>query len=215
MSLWQIILIVLGAIIFYLILLRIVRKLYRFPAPAIIGRALDSNFKRRLQPPEKIIKRSGVKPGMVVMDLGCGSGAYTTSLAQAVGESGKVYAVDIQAGMLEQLKRKLANPENQDITNIELTQADAGNLPFADESFDLASMISVLQETPERGKALREVKRVLKRGGILAVTEFLPDPDYPLRATTIKLGQREGFILDGSLGNLWHYTVRFRKSLPE
>ncbi|MFC2065763.1 class I SAM-dependent methyltransferase [Chloroflexota bacterium] len=205
------ILIVFGAILLYLALSRVVRKLHPHPAPAFIGRFLDSGFRRWLQPPDKVIERSGIKQGMTVMELGCGSGAFTTFVARVVGEQGKVYAVDIQPAMLRQLERKLSRPENQDITNIELRQSSAYDLPFEDESLDLVYMITVLPEIPDPGKALREVRRVLKPGGILAITELLPDPDYPLRSTTVKLCQREGFILDASMGNLWNYTVRLRK----
>jgi len=215
MAALKIILIALGAILLYQVLIRIIRKLYHFPAPAFIGRFLDSDLRRWVQPPDKLIKRSGIKPGMTVMDLGCGSGAFTPFVARAVGEQSKVYAVDIQPAMLKQLERKLPETENQDISNIELKQASAYDLPFEDGSLDLVYMVTVLQEIPDRGKALREIKRVLKPGGILAVTEFLPDPDYPLRSATIKICQREGFILDGNLGNLWNYTVRFRRPLLE
>ena len=148
---------------------------------------------------------------MTVMELGCGSGAFTTFIARAVGDSGKVYAVDIQSAMIRQLERKLVKAENQDIKNVEIRQASAYELPFTDGSIDLACLVTVLPEIPDRGRALREIKRVLKPGGILAVTEFLPDPDYPLRTTTIRMCEREGFVLDDSLGNLWNYTVRFRK----
>jgi ubiquinone/menaquinone biosynthesis C-methylase UbiE len=74
-------------------------------------------------------------------------------------------------------------------------------------------MVTVLPEIPDRDSALREVKRVLKAGGILAVTEFQLDPDYPLRSTTIRICRSEGFVLDGNSGNLWDYTVRFKKPL--
>jgi len=211
MTALKVILIVLGAILLWLALVRVFRKLYHFPAPAFIGRFLDSDVRRRLQPPDKIIERSGVKPGMIVVDLGCGSGAFTPFVARAVGEQGKVYAVDIQPAMLQQLEHKLAKAENQDIKNIELKQANAYDLPFEENSIDLVYMVTVLPEIPDRGRALREVRRVLKPDGILAVTEFLPDPDYPLRSTTVKLCQREGFVLDDNLGNLWNYTVRFSK----
>ncbi len=211
MTALNVILTVLGAILLYQVLIRIIRKLYRFPAPAFIGRFLDSDIRRWLQPPDKIIEHSGIKQGMTVIDLGCGSGAFTTFVARAVGEQGKVYAVDIQPAMLQQLERKLAKAENQDIRNIELKQASAYGLPFEDETIDLVYMVTVLQEIPDRARALREIRRVLKPGGILAVTEFLPDPDYPLRSTTIKICQREGFVLDDNQGNLWNYTVRFKK----
>ena len=207
----KIILVFLGIFFLYQVLIRIIRKLYHFPAPAFIGRFLDSDFRRWLQPPDKMIERSGIKPAMTVMELGCGSGAFALFIARVVGERGKVYAADIQPAMLQQLERKLSKTGNQDITNIELRQANAYDLPFADESLDLVCMITVLQEIPDRGRALREVGRALKSGGVLAVTEFLPDPDYPLPSTTIKTCQREGFILDDNLGNLWNYTVRLKK----
>ncbi len=208
----KVILIVLGAFFLYQVLIRVIRKLfYHFPAPVFIGRFLDSDVRRWIQSPNKIVERSGIKPGMIVMDLGCGSGAFTPFVARVVGEEGKVYAVDIQPAMLKQLERKLAKAENRDIRNIKLKQASAYDLPFADESLDLVYMVTVLQEIPDRGRALREIGRVLKAGGILSVTEFLPDPDYPWRSTVIKVCQREGFILDGNLGNLWNYTLRFKK----
>ncbi|MFQ5996087.1 MAG: class I SAM-dependent methyltransferase [Dehalococcoidales bacterium] len=211
MTILKIVLIVLGVIFLSLALLRVIRKLHRSPAPTFIGRFLDSDFRRWFQSPDKVIERSGIKPGMTVMELGCGSGAFTTFIARVVGEQGKVYAVDVQPEMLRQLERKLSRSESQDITNIELKQAGAYDLPFADESFDLVCMVNVLPEIPDRGRALREIKRVLTPGGILAVTEFLPDPDYPLRSTTIKLCQQEGFILNDNLGNLWNYTIRLKK----
>lgn len=213
MTALKVILIILGAILLlWLVLYRVIRKLHHSPAPPFIGRFLDSNFRRWVQSPGKLAERSGIKQGMTVVDLGCGNGAFTTFMARVVGEWGKVYAIDIQPAMLRQLERKLSRAENQDIKNIELKQADAYHLSFEDESIDLVYMITVLQEIPDRGRALREIKRILKPGGILGVTEFLPDPDYPLRSTTIKICQREGFIVDDKLGNLWNYTVRFKKS---
>ena len=211
MTTLKVILIVLGAILLYQVLIRVVRKSYHFPAPAFIGRFLDSSVRRWVQPPDKIIERSGIKPGMTVVDLGCGSGAFTTFVARVIGEQGKVYAVDIQPAMLQQLECKLAKAENQGIKNIELRQASAYGLPFEENSIDLVYMITVLPEIPDRGRALREIKRVLKPDGVLAVTEFLPDPDYPLRSTTIKICQHEGFVVDDNTGNLWNYTVRFKK----
>ncbi len=211
MTTLKIILIVLGAFFLYQVLIRIIRKSYHFPAPAFIGRFLDSDLRRWVQPPGKLIEHSGIKSGMMVMDLGCGSGAFTPFVARVVGEQGKVYAVDIQPAMLRQLERKLAKDGNQGIKNIEMKRANAYDLPLGDGTVDLVYRVTVLQEIPDRSRALREISRVLKPGGILAVTEFLPDPDYPWRSTVIKICQREGFILDANLGNLWNYTVRFRK----
>lgn len=206
-----IIIVILAFPAFWLTVAKVVRKLVHFPAPPFIGRILDSNYRRRIQPPDKLIQRSGIKQGMQVLEVGCGSGAFTTFVARTVGEQGKVYALDIAPRMLKQLENKLARPENQDIKNVKLLQSSAYELPFDNNSLDLVYMITVLQEIPDRNRALQQAKRVLKSGGLLAVTELFPDPDYPWKSTTIKLGKQAGFALDEVSGNFFNYTVRFQK----
>ena len=195
----------------YQVILRLVRKNWHFPAPSFIGSFLDSDFRKKLQPPEVVIRRSGIKPGMRVLEIGCGSGAFAVPAARLIGEEGKLYALDIQKNMLTQLERKLALPGNTGIHNIVLVNESAYSLPFEADSVDLVYMVTVLQEIPDRLHALSEIRRVLKPGGILAVSEFLPDPDYPMRTTTIRLGEAGGFLLDKVEGNLWNYTVCFKK----
>ncbi len=202
---------IIGFIIFWLSLAKLLRRMLKFPAPAFIGRILDSNYRRWQQPPQKVIDRSGIKEGMQVLEIGCGSGAFTTFVARAVGPSGKVYALDIEPKMLAQLKAKLSKPENQDIKNIELINKSAYELPFLDGSLDAVYMVTVFQEIPDRNRALAEIKRVLKPGGYLGITELFPDPDYPWKSTTIRQVTSQGFLEDGSGGNFWNYTVRFRK----
>ena len=204
-------LIILVIFILWQLFIRILRRFFDFPAPAFIGTFLDSDFRRKMQPPDKIISRSGIKKGMKILEVGCGSGAFTTFVARAVGDKGEVFALDIQPEMLKQIENKLKLPENRDIKNIQLIEGDALNIPLEDNSFDLVYTITVFQEIPDKNKALKEMKRVLKPKGILAITEFLPDPDYPLKSTTVKIGTSEGFILDEVEGNFWNYTVRFIK----
>jgi len=206
-----VILCILAFPILWVSLAKVVRKLVHFPAPAYIGRLLDSGYRRRIQPPSQLIERSGIKKGMQVLDLGCGSGAFTPFIARTVGDKGKVYAFDIQADMLKQLEKKLSRPENRDIKNIKLIEGNAYELPFDNNSLDLVNMVTVLQEIPDRNRALQEVKRVLKPGGLFAVTELFPDPDYPWKSTTIKLGNGAGFVVDEVSGNFFNYTVRFKK----
>lgn len=206
-----VILVALGVLVACFAWFRLSHKLRPRPAPPWLGRFLDSRFRQWLQSPREVVGRSGIVPAMKVLELGGGSGAFTTAAAGAVGEGGTVYAMDLQRGMLRQLQEKLARPANQQPVSVELIQASAYHLPFSDGSLDLAYLVAVLQEIPDRARALREIRRVLKPGGVLAVTELLPDPDYPLRSTTVRICQREGFVLVGNSGNLWNYTVRFRK----
>ncbi len=204
---------ILGLLVAFQVLARLAKKVFHatFPAPALIGPFLNSRFRRMIQPPDKVLRQSGVQAGMSALDFGCGSGGLTTFLARAVGETGCVFALDIQLNMLRQLQRKLGRAEHRDIHNIQPVRANAHELPFHDDSLDLVMVVGVLQEVPDPSRALREIKRVLKQGGIAAVSELLPDPDYPLRSTTVRLGREAGFHLDEASGSFFTYTVRFTK----
>jgi len=211
----KVVLIVLAIIGGYLIFMaligaRILRKFVHFPAPFFVGYFLGSSLRRRLQPPDKLIKRSGISPNMTVLEIGCGSGAYTTFIAREAGGQGRVYALDIQSTMLRQFSNKLDMQENKDIHNVVPILGNAYELPFENHTIDLVCMITVLQEIPDRLKALREVMRVLKPKGILAVTEFLADPDYPLKKTTKRIVTSAGFSTEKEDGGVWNYTIRFQ-----
>lgn len=207
----QSVLIILGIFVFYQLILRLARRYWKFPAPSFIGKFLDSKQRKVMQPPEKIISRSGIDRGMTVLEIGCGSGAFTTDVARAIGNKGILSALDIEIKMLKQVASKLNRIENKDIKNVKLVQASAYALPFSKESFDIVYMVAVFQEIPNKEKALKEINRVLKNNGILSISEFIVDPDYPLKSTTIKMVQRIGFNLDIVSGNFFNYTITFRK----
>jgi ubiquinone/menaquinone biosynthesis C-methylase UbiE len=204
-------LIILGIFIFYQLILRLARRYWKFPAPSFIGKFLDSKQRKIMQPSEKIISRSGIGRGMTVLEIGCGSGAFTTDVARAIGEKGILSALDIEIKMLKQVEIKLNRIENKDIKNVELVQASAYALPFSKESFDVVYMVAVFQEIPDKEKALKEIKRVLKNNGLLSISEFIVDPDYPLKSTTTKMVQKVGFKLNKISGNFFNYTITFGK----
>ena len=203
--------IIIAFLILWQLVIRIARRYAKFPAPAFISTFLDSGFRKMTQPPAKVIAYSGIKPGIKVLEIGCGSGAFTIEAARTVGQQGKVYALDIQEDMLGKLRTKLSRPENLDIRNIEIVHKSAYELPFEDNSLDLVYMVTVFQEIPDKQRSLAQIKRVLKPAGILAVSELLPDPDYPWRSTTERMLSKAGLIFEAAYGNLWSYTVRFRK----
>jgi ubiquinone/menaquinone biosynthesis C-methylase UbiE len=207
----RILLVIFCFLIGWLIGFRLFRKIVHFPAPAFMGPLFDSALRRKIHPPELVVKRSGIKEGMRVLEVGCGSGAITTYVARTVGLKGEVYALDIQQKMLQQLENKLSRSDNQDLKNVELLKSSAYGLPFDDNSLDLVYMVAVLPEIPDKQRALREVRRVLKINGSLAVTEFWIDPDYPLKSTTMTWGKRAGFVVEKKFGNFWSYTIRFKK----
>jgi ubiquinone/menaquinone biosynthesis C-methylase UbiE len=197
--------------LFIQVALRLVKRYVKFPTPLFLGSVLDSDLRRFLQPPGQLIERSGIESGMVVLEIGPGSGAFTPYIARAVGEKGKVYCLDIQQAMLEKLEAKLARPEYKDIHNVELFNDSAYSLPFEFGSIDLVILVLTLNEIPDKEKALKEIMRVLKPGGILAISELLIDPDYPRMSTTARMGLQGGFTIEAMEGNLLTYTVRFKK----
>jgi ubiquinone/menaquinone biosynthesis C-methylase UbiE len=199
------------AILMIIMLIRFFKRIFHWQLP-FNEYFLDSGYRRRGQPPQRIIFRSGIKNGMIVLEVGCGSGTYTIPVAQTVGKLGQVYALDINPKVLQKLRNKLSKDQSQEIGLVHPMLENACKLPFKGESFDLVLMVSVLQEIPDQQNALAEVRRVLKPNGIFAVTEVMADPDYPLKRTTIRTGENAGFTVDQFSGNLWEYTVRFRKS---
>jgi ubiquinone/menaquinone biosynthesis C-methylase UbiE len=188
--------------------LRIVRRFYQFPIPGFVARLIDNPIRRRIQPPEKIVKWMGVKQGMSLLEIGPGPGTFTFAAAKQVGEAGRVYAVDIQESIITSLNKKI---DRQGITNIIAEQASANELPYPKDYFDRVYMVAVLGEIPDKQRALAEIKRVLKDDGYLAVGEFLPDPDYPRKSTVTAWCQEIGFVLAEMYGNIMHYLLLFSK----
>ncbi len=196
----------------YQLLLRLVRRNWHFPAPAFLTTFLNSPVRGFMQNPEKVIERSRIKNGDRVLEIGCGGGFFLTRAAVAVGVDGKVYGLDIAADMLARCRRYMSKFPREVQERIELVQKSAYELPFDTDSLDVVYFVTVLMEIPDPQRCLAEVRRVLKPQGIVAVTEFLPDPDYPGRGTTIRCVEQAGFKLAAAEGNLWNYTVCFKKA---
>lgn len=187
---------------------RIVRRYWHFPIPYAMERFIDNPMRRRIQPPREVVNWIGFGGGMQVLEIGPGSGTFTLEAARRLVPGGRLYAVDIQPDVVSHLQAKL---EVGGVVNVTTKVASAYELPFADDAFDGAFMVAVLAEIPDRGRGLKEIRRVLKEGGILAVGEFILDPDYPRKKTVIGWCEREGFGLLDSKGGLVHYVVRFKK----
>jgi ubiquinone/menaquinone biosynthesis C-methylase UbiE len=195
----------------YQVILRLIRRNWHFPAPAFLIFFLNSPLRGVMQNPEQVIQRSAIGTGKRVLEIGCGGGFFLPHAAHAVGERGKVYGLDISAVMLAHCRHFLAKYPREVQDRVELVQKSAYELPFEDGSLDVVYFICVLMEIPDPQRCLMEVKRALKPGGIVAVSEFLTDPDYPGRRATIRCGERAGLELEAVKGNFWTYTVRFRK----
>lgn len=111
--------------------------------------------------------------GERVLEVGPGTGYYTLDLAQWVGHEGAVEILDVQQEMLDHTIRRA---RERGLWNVNPTQGDARELPYDDDSFDAAILVTVLGEIPDQDAALREVARVLKPRGRLIVGELFGDP---------------------------------------
>lgn len=196
---------------FVVVVLRIVRHWWKFPTPAFFGALLNAPHRKHIQPPSIIIDGLELKPGMKVVELGCGPGTYTLDVAKAVLPDGVVYAVDIQEGMLNQLRKKM---ERQAIANIVPVLADAkGDIPLEEGFADAAYAVAVIGEIPDPVRALKQVRRLLRPGGLFAQSELAIDPDFPLRRTTKRWAQEAGLTFKKSLGGVLRYVLVFEKEI--
>lgn len=105
-----------------------------------------------------------------ILDVACGTGDYSLAMARAMHPGSRITGVDISQGMLEIMNRKVLENNLEDrITEI---NADAASLPFGDGSFDCASIAFGIRNFQDRGAALREIHRVLDKGGRLVILEL-------------------------------------------
>ena len=191
------------------VIIRIIRKIYKFPIPAFATRLIDNPFRRRLiQKPELIAERMQLKPGMTVVEIGPGKGSYTKVVAEKVQPNGKVFAIDIQESIINRLKKKI---KKENIQNIIPKIDDAHNLSFEDESVDRIFAIACLPEIPDPISVLKEFKRILKPDGIISLSELFPDPDYPLRRTEKRWAKEAGLDFYEGFGNWFVYQLNFIK----
>ena len=207
--LWTILLIVSGLLFFWLVLLKLILQLQKGrgePCPSSWSWIVDNPLRR--WDVRHALDRAGLRAGETVLELGPGPGAFTVDAAQRVGPEGRVIAVDIQPEMIAQVDARV---RAAGVTNVETHVASAYELPIADASVDRVFLITVLPEIPDPVRALREIHRVLKPGGIVSMTEEFLDPDYPRRATTIAWAKAAGFEPAERYGNWWTYTLNFRR----
>jgi ubiquinone/menaquinone biosynthesis C-methylase UbiE len=142
--------------------------------------------------------------GERILEVGPGTGYYALTVAGWLAPGGTLDVLDLQQEMIDHTMRRA---EEQRIDNIVPAVADGRTMPYADDTFDAAYLVTVLGEIPDQGAALRELRRVVKPSGRIVVGELFGDPHMVTHAQLRTRADASGLRVDGALGGrLWHFT---------
>lgn len=169
--------------------------------------------------PDEALDAIGIPKGTVAADIGAGVGYFTWRLAERVGPAGKVYAVDVQPGMLKQLRQNMAERK---LANYEavLGSEDDPHLPAA--GIDLALLVDVYHEFSQPVKMVEKIRASLKPDGRMVLLEYRKeDPKVPIRpehkmsVAEVKAEiEPQGFRLEKTLETLpRQHILIFRKNV--
>jgi precorrin-6B methylase 2 len=135
-----------------------------------------------------LLKSLKLQPGEVVADIGAGSGYFTFPLAERVGPTGKVYAVDIQPEMLALIRQRMTARK---ITNVEPVKGTETDPKLPDSSIDLILLVDVYHEFSHPYEMTQAMVRALKPGGRIVFVEFrLEDDNVPIKLVH-KMSQKQ------------------------
>jgi SAM-dependent methyltransferase len=151
-----------------------------YARPMGVGGApwLDRQERESEEQPTRALQIIRVQPGMTVADVGAGSGYFTVRLAGLVGPSGRVYASDIQPGMLDLLRRRVSR---ENINNVSIVQGVPDDPRLPQNAIDLALMVDVYHELQDPQRVLRRIADALKPDGRLVLIEYKgEDPSIPI-----------------------------------
>lgn len=129
------------------------------------------------QKPDAVIQALNLQEGQVVADIGAGSGYFTLRLARMVGQKGRVFAVDIDEGMLSYLRQRLAQEKMQ---NVQVMQVPPHDPLLIDGSLDLAFICNTYHHLEDREVYLRKLHKALKPNGRLVIVDFYKKEGMPV-----------------------------------
>ena len=189
------------------------------PVTSISGAGwLNRQERERQEQPEKAIAALHLRPGMLVGDVGAGTGFYALRVARAIAPEGLVYANDIQPEMLEILE---ANAAAQKITNVETVLGTESDPRLPTGKLDLVLLVDVYQEFSRPQRMLDRIRDALKPDGELVLLEYrredptVPiDPEHTMSVSEVKAEViPEGYQFEKVVDTLpWQHIIFFRKA---
>ena len=130
---------------------------------------LDSEERRAFLNADSIWRLAGLKEGMAAADIGCGIGFFSFAGASIAGSNGMIYALDMQSPMIEELQKRIAAQQTQ---NIQPILTDEYDLKLPAQSADIALIAFVLHEVEDKPLFLAETARILKPKGRVCLLEW-------------------------------------------
>ena len=138
-----------------------------------IHRFLNGEERRKWQNPDAILISIGVKTGVKFVDVGCGDGFFAVPAAKLVGNSGRVYALDVDSDAIGRLMEKAAK---ETLRNLELKVGKAEEMVFCDSCVDIVFFGIVFHDFSDPNKVLSNAKRMLKPTGRLIDLDWKKEP---------------------------------------
>jgi ubiquinone/menaquinone biosynthesis C-methylase UbiE len=202
----------LAAVLLAIVLLNFVwrwaSRRWSLPCPSLLSWMVDGPIADALAGTGRTLDQLRLKPGMTIVEIGPGPGRLLVPAARRILPDGKAIGVEVQQGMIDKLKGKLAS---DDPGNVLVLHADATHRVLPSATADLVYLCTVLGEIPDRGKALENCFDALRPGGRLAITEIIGDPHYQSRTKVRQLAEQVGFQFEGLHGSWRMYTATFRR----
>lgn len=179
---------------------------------------LERPEREKEENPTKLLENLKIEKGMVVADVGAGSGFHSFRMLPLVGEKGKIIACDIQKEMLD-LIRKRADKEN--VKNIELIQGEEKDPKLPKEAVDLILMVDVYHELSFPFEMSAKMVDALKPGGKIVFVEFrMEDDAVPIklvhkmseRQVILEMAEFENMEHEKTIAGLpWQHIIVFKK----
>ena len=129
--------------------------------------SLTYKFRDFLLPRMNILKEVGIEAGFHVLDYGCGPGSYIVPLAELVGKSGKIYALDVHPLAIEAVQRLASRKQ---LGNVQTILSDC-KTELPPNSVDLVLLYDILHDLDNASGVLAELHRILKPKGILSLSD--------------------------------------------
>ena len=128
----------------------------------------DNPSRDKIEQPDKVMEAVGVKPGMVVGEVGAGRGYFTFWLAKGVGQSGKVFANDIDGSALAAIERR---SESEKVTNVETVLGTVEDPRFPAASLDMVFMVNAFHDLEKPVELLANLLSALKPGATVVIMD--------------------------------------------